>query len=66
MSHLDSDPSEVEYFSPSKDFKFVFQDLCANGMYCLAAVVIFEIIVFGLGMILTYILKKVPYLKTLI
>ena len=24
MSHLDSDPSEVEYFSPSKDFKFVF------------------------------------------
>ena len=46
--------------------RFIFDGLCANGIYPILVVVIFEIIVFGLGFIVTYIMKKIPGIKTLI
>lgn len=46
--------------------RFIFHDLCASGLYSLIAVFIFEIIVFALGAFVTYLLKKIPYLKTII
>ena len=42
---------------------WIWNDLCVNGMHPIIAIVIFEFVVFGIGFIITFILKKVPGIK---
>lgn len=46
--------------------RFICDELCTNGIYPVLAVIIFEIIVFGLGLVATYIMKQIPGLKNII
>ena len=46
--------------------RFIYNALCEIGIYSLIAVFIFEIVVFSVGFAITLLLKKVPYIKSLI
>lgn len=47
-------------------FKFVFTDLCNKGLYPVLAVVLFEVLVFAIGFVITFVMKKIPLLKKLL
>ena len=44
---------------------FVFENLCMSGIHPLPAVFVYEVVVFGVGLVITYILKLVPGIKKL-
>ena len=43
---------------------FIYTELYESGVYCIFAVIIFEIVVFVVGGICTYLLKRVPCIKS--
>lgn len=46
--------------------RFLYDKLCESGLYSLVAVVIFEIIIFGVGFVITYAMKKIPFIKNVV
>lgn len=47
-------------------FHAVYVGLCDRGMYPIFAVILFEVFVFMLGFVVTYVLKKIPLIKKLL
>lgn len=47
-------------------YRYVYEGLYAKGMHPILAVVIFEVLVFTIGFVITFVLKKLPVLKKLL
>lgn len=47
-------------------YRYLYEEMYANGMHIFGALIIFEVLVFTVGFIVTFILKKLPVLKKLL